>query len=215
MIHPSYTELIEAINEKRKSEDADQVLNSRYSLVLATSKRARQLIAGAEPLVENTKKKKPLSIAIDELYKGKVQILAPSRSEEEEGEASQALGGEAAKSLPEGDYIQTSDEEDFSEESFAQENASEEEISEENYAEDDLYGDGSSEEGLEDQDEDGYQEDEDEDGYQEDEDEDGYQEDEDEDGYPEDEDEDGYRDDEDEDDLDEDEYRDEDGYGDS
>jgi len=52
MIHPSYTELIEAINENSEDDDTTMSLNSRYSLVLATSKRARQLIAGSKPLVE-------------------------------------------------------------------------------------------------------------------------------------------------------------------
>ena len=45
MIHPSYTELIEAINANCDEGTEEAVLNSRYSLVLATSKRARQLIA--------------------------------------------------------------------------------------------------------------------------------------------------------------------------
>ena len=58
------------------------VLNSRYSLILATSKRARQLIGGAKPLADSVKGKKPLSIAIDELYHGKVKIL-PGQHEEE------------------------------------------------------------------------------------------------------------------------------------
>lgn len=83
MIHPSYSELIEAINTNNEDDDQAMVLNSRYSLVLATSKRARQLIAGSKPLVDSASGKKPLSIAIDELYKGKVKIL-PGKSEEEE-----------------------------------------------------------------------------------------------------------------------------------
>ena len=89
MIHPSYSELIQAINNNAEEDDNTMMLNSRYSLVLATSKRARQLIAGAEPLVPNTAGKKPLSIAIDELYKGKVKIL-PGQEEEEELEALEA-----------------------------------------------------------------------------------------------------------------------------
>ena len=43
MIHPSYSELIEAINTNNEDDDEALVLNSRYSLVLAASKRARQL----------------------------------------------------------------------------------------------------------------------------------------------------------------------------
>ncbi len=87
MIHPSYTELIEAINTNSEDDDTTMSLNSRYSLVLATSKRARQLIAGSKPLVDGAAGKKPLAIAIDELYKGKVKILAPEEETEETAEA--------------------------------------------------------------------------------------------------------------------------------
>ena len=52
MIHPSYTELIEAINTNSEDDDTTMSLNSRYSLVLAASKRARQIIAGSKPMVE-------------------------------------------------------------------------------------------------------------------------------------------------------------------
>ena len=83
MIHPSYSELIQAINNNAEDDDNTMMLNSRYSLVLATSKRARQLIAGAEPLVKGAAGKKPLSIAIDEFYQGKVKIVADTSAEEE------------------------------------------------------------------------------------------------------------------------------------
>ena len=82
MLHPSYSELIQAINNNAEEDDNTMMLNSRYSLVLATSKRARQLIAGAEPLVPNAADKKPLSVAIDELYKGEVKIVAAESDEE-------------------------------------------------------------------------------------------------------------------------------------
>ena len=97
MIHPSYSELIEAINTNNEDDDNSMVLNSRYSLVLATSKRARQLIAGSKPLVEGAAGKKPLAIAIDELYKGKVKILA-SKPEGEEAEATEA-GADTAETV--------------------------------------------------------------------------------------------------------------------
>ena len=83
MLHPSYSELIQAINNNAEEDDNTIMLNSRYSLVLATSKRARQLIAGAEPLVPNAADKKPLSVAIDELYKGEVKIVAAAENDEE------------------------------------------------------------------------------------------------------------------------------------
>ena len=65
MIHPSYQELIATINEGQDLDEAP-VVSSRYSLVLATSKRARQIIGGAEPLVKVKKGMKPLSIAVEE-----------------------------------------------------------------------------------------------------------------------------------------------------
>ena len=84
MIHPSYSKLIQAINNNAEEDDNTMMLNSRYSLVLATSKRARQLIAGAEPMVRGAAGKKPLSIAIDELYHQKVKILPEEETTEEE-----------------------------------------------------------------------------------------------------------------------------------
>ena len=75
MIHPSYQELMEVINTD--VEPGEQpVVQSRYSVVLATAKRARQLIDGEEPLVEESIGKKPLSIAVDELKSGELKILA-------------------------------------------------------------------------------------------------------------------------------------------
>ncbi len=75
MIHPSYQELMEVINTD--VEPGEQpVVQSRYSVVLATAKRARQLIDGEEPLIEESIDKKPLSIAVDELKSGELKILA-------------------------------------------------------------------------------------------------------------------------------------------
>lgn len=74
MLHPSYTELMEKINsEEYRGEEPG--INSRYSIVIATSKRARELIGGAKPLVEGVEGEKPLSIAVKELYDGKIKIL--------------------------------------------------------------------------------------------------------------------------------------------
>ena len=97
MIHPSYSELMQVVN-KDTEIDEPPVVNSRYSIVLATSKRARQIIAGDTPLVPYVSGKKPLSLAIDELYKGKVKIMAEDAKEELEGEI-QDLAEEA--SVPE------------------------------------------------------------------------------------------------------------------
>ena len=78
MLHPSYADLINVVNSGVE-EGEDPVVNSRYSIVMATSKRARQIIAGDEELVGG-KGRKPLSVAVEELNQGKVKIM----SEEEE-----------------------------------------------------------------------------------------------------------------------------------
>ena len=84
MLHPSYTDLIDVVNSD--IEPGEQpVVQSRYSIVIAASRRARQLIAGEDPMVAGAAGKKPLSIAIDELYQQKVKILPeeePSAEEE-------------------------------------------------------------------------------------------------------------------------------------
>ena len=74
MLHPSYTELMKKINSEEYRGD-EPAINSRYSIVIATSKRARELIAGAKPLVEGMEDEKPLSIAVKELYDGKIKIM--------------------------------------------------------------------------------------------------------------------------------------------
>lgn len=95
MIHPSYSELIQAINNNAEEDDNTMMLNSRYSLVLATSKRARQLIAGAEPMVKGAAGKKSLSVAIDEFYQGQVKIVADNGEEETEVQPEEAVTAEA------------------------------------------------------------------------------------------------------------------------
>ena len=73
MIHPSYTELMEVVNSEVETGE-QPVAQSRYSIVLATAKRARQLIAGNEPFVRDYGQK-PLSIAVEELYNSKIKIV--------------------------------------------------------------------------------------------------------------------------------------------
>ena len=73
MLHPSYTDLMKVVNSEVEPGEAP-VVNSRYSIVMATAKRARQIIAGDEPLV-TAKVAKPLSIAVEELNQGKIKIL--------------------------------------------------------------------------------------------------------------------------------------------
>lgn len=80
MLHPSYSDLMNVVNKEVEEGDTP-VVNSRYSIVMATSKRARQIISGAETQV-NPNGKKALSIAIEELADEKIHILAESEEEE-------------------------------------------------------------------------------------------------------------------------------------
>lgn len=58
MLNPSFKEL---------GEKGD----SRYTLVMLTAKRARKIVDGANPLHE-TKSKKPVSIALEEVLAGEI-----------------------------------------------------------------------------------------------------------------------------------------------
>ena len=73
MLHPSYTDLLEVVNSEA-GEGEPPLVNSRYSIVMATAKRARQLIAG-QPALVPSKGKKPLSVAVQELNESKIHIL--------------------------------------------------------------------------------------------------------------------------------------------
>jgi len=73
MLHPSYSDLMKVVNAEVEPGET-KVVNSRYSIVMATAKRARQIVDGDEPLViENGKK--PLSVAIDELNECQIKII--------------------------------------------------------------------------------------------------------------------------------------------
>ncbi|SFD01720.1 DNA-directed RNA polymerase subunit omega [Butyrivibrio sp. YAB3001] len=75
MIHPSYVDLMKVVN-KGVEEGEEPVISSRYSVVMATAKRARQIIAGDEPMVRVKDKQKPLSIAVDEMNQDMLRILS-------------------------------------------------------------------------------------------------------------------------------------------
>ena len=56
MINPSIVDLLKRVD-------------NRYSLVIITSKRARQIIEGSKPLID-VDKNKPLTVAINEVNSG-------------------------------------------------------------------------------------------------------------------------------------------------
>ncbi len=77
IVKPSVTELL----TKAKN---------RYELVIATSKRARQIAAGDKPLTK-VKEESPVTLAANEIYEGKVNIV---REENEENEEENKEGNE-------------------------------------------------------------------------------------------------------------------------
>ncbi len=69
MINPSVVELLEKVDD-------------RYSLVILSSKRARQIIDGSQPQVE-IDSHKPLTIAINEIDQKAIDFENPSSKEEQ------------------------------------------------------------------------------------------------------------------------------------
>ncbi len=79
MLHPSYSDLMNVVNEN--TEDDTPVVNSRYSIVMATAKRARQIIADETNATE-AERAKPLSTAVRELNEGSLRIIAAEADDE-------------------------------------------------------------------------------------------------------------------------------------
>ena len=82
MLHPSYTDLMKVVN-KDVEEGETKVVNSRYSIVMATAKRARELIDGVMPMVAVKDGEKPLSVAIDELNQAKIKVIGEEENEQQ------------------------------------------------------------------------------------------------------------------------------------
>lgn len=119
MIHPSYVELMHAVN--KESEPDEPIVKSRYSIVTAAAKRARQLIDHADTKVEDTEDRKPLSIAVEELNEGSVKILSAASAQalKEEMERAEQLAEEmraAEEASEEASEAEDTDAEEASEE---------------------------------------------------------------------------------------------------
>jgi len=93
MLHPSYTDLMKVVNSEVE-EGETLVVNSRYSIVLATAKRARQIIGGEAALVK-AEGKKALSVAIQEVEGGLIKIVSDNKEEPEEENAALEEAAEA------------------------------------------------------------------------------------------------------------------------
>lgn len=70
MLTPSYSELMDKMNRDKL---VDSKITSRYTIVLAVAKRARQIIDGAEPL-SYAPSDRAVSIAVKEMGEGKIKI---------------------------------------------------------------------------------------------------------------------------------------------
>ncbi len=81
MLHPSYSDLMKVVNDN--TEDDAPVVNSRYSIVMATAKRARQII-GDETNTTEAERAKPLSTAVRELNEGSLRIIAAETDDEDD-----------------------------------------------------------------------------------------------------------------------------------
>lgn len=77
MIYPSGDEL-----EKR--------VGSKYALVMAVAKRAKQLREGAPRLVES-KSRNPITVALEEIAAGKVKVVIPTQEELEAAERQEGV----------------------------------------------------------------------------------------------------------------------------
>lgn len=72
MVKPSVSELLEKVDD-------------RYELVVITSKRARQLADGAEPLT-NKKEHSNVTLAAQEIAEGKVRMINQEEEKQKEKE---------------------------------------------------------------------------------------------------------------------------------
>lgn len=111
MIHPSYVELMKVVNQNAVIGE-EPVVNSRYSIVCATAKRAREIVDGSEPMVENAAGKKALSIAVEELNNGSLKILTDAEVDEKNQELKQLEEDLASNNY---DFSQTDEESEVEE----------------------------------------------------------------------------------------------------
>ena len=71
MLHPSYSELMDIFNEDGGQDDK---ITSRYTIVIAAARRARQLIDGAQPAAGMQPSDKAVSLAVKEMQNRKIKI---------------------------------------------------------------------------------------------------------------------------------------------
>lgn len=80
MLRPSYSDILDVI-----TQDAEDItIGSRYTIVIAAAKRARQLVDHQQPMIDRIAVDKPVSIAVHEIYEGKLKIHQGKPEEEKE-----------------------------------------------------------------------------------------------------------------------------------
>ena len=81
MLRPSYSELMSLLNEANEETAGNDEITSRYTIVMAVAKRARQLIDGEEALAKS-ETDKAVSVAVAEMASGKLKVSAALVSDE-------------------------------------------------------------------------------------------------------------------------------------
>lgn len=61
--------------------ELSQKADCRYTLVVEAAKRARQLVAGAQPMLDR-KEMKPLKLAVEEIHRGLITYDRKTEDEE-------------------------------------------------------------------------------------------------------------------------------------
>jgi DNA-directed RNA polymerase subunit omega len=64
---------------KPSLDELTRRVDSKYALVVAAAKRARELMDGAMPMIE-TEASKPVTIALEEIAQGRLDIIVPPAS---------------------------------------------------------------------------------------------------------------------------------------
>ena len=139
MLHPSYSELINVANSDVDPGEAP-VVQSRYSIVIASAKRARQIIDGDAPLVKAEEGRKPLSVAIEEISKNLVNVEKGLDYEEEPIQHSHETEDFSRYALDED--LDEEDEEEDDPEAEEEEYIDEEDEEEDDYSDGDYPSDG-------------------------------------------------------------------------
>ena len=135
MLRPTYNDLIDSMNKNR--EEGELEVQSRYSVVIASAKRARQIIDGDAPLVKAEEGRKPLSVAIEEISKNLVNVEKGLDYEEEPIQHSHETEDFSRYALDE-----DLDEEDEDPEAEEEEYIDEEDEEEDDYSDGDYPSDG-------------------------------------------------------------------------